>query len=276
MALSRREWLLGTAALVPAFGKQHEANPFEPHFLEILNGYLAACRNTSPSYAVCNFPHGTILPGSVAVSGKTYDSVSRMMPALSAWWAGGRRQPDLTQVLIDTFRHAFDPQSPDYWGPAPANHQHQKQVESSLVAWSVFLLGDKFLSQLESRDRANIQAWLASCTQVPVRHNNWAWFTAVNHAARLALKDRFDEFSYDRNAMFEDLRALDGMYAGKGWYNDDKPHAAFDYYNSWVFSSHFLYWNAMVGAKTMTGINGHTVNALPHERLQHVLKKYNR
>jgi len=34
--------------------------------------------------------------------------------------------------------------------------------------------------------------------------------------------------------------------------------------------------NAMVGAKTMTGINGHTVNALPHERLQQVLKKYNR
>ena len=34
--------------------------------------------------------------------------------------------------------------------------------------------------------------------------------------------------------------------------------------------------NAMVGAKTMTGINGRTVVALPHEELQHVLKKYNR
>jgi len=130
VSLNRREWLLGTAALVPVFGKQHQSGPFEPHFLEILNGYLAACRNTSPTYAVCNFPHGTILPGSVAASGKTYDSVSRMMPALSAWWMGGRRAPDLTQVLIDTFRHAFDPRNPDYWGPAPADHQHQKQVES--------------------------------------------------------------------------------------------------------------------------------------------------
>ena len=34
--------------------------------------------------------------------------------------------------------------------------------------------------------------------------------------------------------------------------------------------------NAMVGAETMTGVNGHKVFALPHERLQEVLKKYNR
>jgi D-aminopeptidase len=34
--------------------------------------------------------------------------------------------------------------------------------------------------------------------------------------------------------------------------------------------------NAMVGAKTMTGMNGRTVTALPHEKLQQVLKKYNR
>jgi D-aminopeptidase len=34
--------------------------------------------------------------------------------------------------------------------------------------------------------------------------------------------------------------------------------------------------NAMVGAQTMTGINGRTVMALPHEKLQQVLKKYNR
>jgi D-aminopeptidase len=34
--------------------------------------------------------------------------------------------------------------------------------------------------------------------------------------------------------------------------------------------------NAMVAAKTMTGINGNTVFALPHDRLQDALKKYNR
>lgn len=34
--------------------------------------------------------------------------------------------------------------------------------------------------------------------------------------------------------------------------------------------------NAMVAAETMTGINGHTVIALPHDGLREVLKKYNR
>lgn len=34
--------------------------------------------------------------------------------------------------------------------------------------------------------------------------------------------------------------------------------------------------NALVAAETMTGKNGHTVSALPHDRLREVLKKYNR
>lgn len=34
--------------------------------------------------------------------------------------------------------------------------------------------------------------------------------------------------------------------------------------------------NAMVAAETMTGINNHRVEALPHDRLREVLKKYNR
>jgi len=34
--------------------------------------------------------------------------------------------------------------------------------------------------------------------------------------------------------------------------------------------------NAMVGATTMTGVDGHTVEALPHDKLQQALKKYNR
>jgi D-aminopeptidase len=34
--------------------------------------------------------------------------------------------------------------------------------------------------------------------------------------------------------------------------------------------------NALVAAETMTGVNGHTVVALPHDRLRAVLQKYNR
>ena len=34
--------------------------------------------------------------------------------------------------------------------------------------------------------------------------------------------------------------------------------------------------NALVAAETMTGVDGHTVYALPHDRLREVLRKYNR
>jgi L-aminopeptidase/D-esterase-like protein len=34
--------------------------------------------------------------------------------------------------------------------------------------------------------------------------------------------------------------------------------------------------NAMVGAETMTGFQGHRVMALPHDALRDALKKYNR
>jgi len=34
--------------------------------------------------------------------------------------------------------------------------------------------------------------------------------------------------------------------------------------------------NAMIAAKTMTGVDGHRVMALPHDQLREVLKKYNR
>jgi L-aminopeptidase/D-esterase-like protein len=34
--------------------------------------------------------------------------------------------------------------------------------------------------------------------------------------------------------------------------------------------------NAMIGAETMTGYQGHTVTALPHQELREILKKYNR
>jgi L-aminopeptidase/D-esterase-like protein len=34
--------------------------------------------------------------------------------------------------------------------------------------------------------------------------------------------------------------------------------------------------NALIAAETMEGINGNIVYALPHDRLQAVLRKYNR
>ena len=43
-----------------------------------------------------------------------------------------------------------------------------------------------------------------------------------------------------------------------------------------VWSTEEAIVNALVAAETMTGINGNTVYALPHDRLRDVLSRYNR
>lgn len=230
----------------------------EAIFLDIVRGYVASASRTSDSYAVVEYPDATVTQSFLAKSGSSVTGVTRMMPALAAWIAA-RRQPgvlsvggkqfDLLDVVGSALVNGTNPEHKDYWGASPADAQNQRQVESSVVAWSLWLLRDTLLPQMSTLERRRIDDWLASCTQREVRRNNWAWFTAVNIAARIALKDRFDEFSFNQRFMFDDLQALDAMYAGDGWFNDDKPRHSFDYYNAWVFASHFLYWNAMVGSR---------------------------
>ena len=227
-------------------------------FLDIVRGYARSLAKTSDSFAVIEYPGATVTKNFLAKSGSSVTGVTRMLPALAAW-ISANRQPgvlsidgqkfDLLDVTGSALVNGTNPAHKDYWQPAPAGKQDQRQVESSVIAWTLYLLKDTLLPQLAPVERSRINAWLASCTKFPVRRNNWAWFTAVNQAARMALKDKFEEFTYDQTSMFEDLKVLEAMYEGQGWYNDDKPHASYDYYNSWVFASHFLYWNAMVGAR---------------------------
>ncbi len=48
------------------------------YFLEILDGFLRNAIKTSDSFAVCNFPQGTLLPACITPSGKTYVSVANI------------------------------------------------------------------------------------------------------------------------------------------------------------------------------------------------------
>ncbi len=228
------------------------------YFLEILDGFLRNALKTSDSFAVCNFPQGTLLPACITPSGKTYVSVARMMPALAAWVVA-KKQPDifqvgkesynLTDVLLSAFKNAFNPAHPDYWGEAPSNKATQRSVEAALVAWSLWQLGDDFLAKLTSIERTNIQKWLASCTQVPERENNHAWFSAINQATRIALSKKWKEFSGSEEWMLADLKAMEALAksAEDGWYSDSPTLSVYDYYNFWTFASHFLYWNRIIG-----------------------------
>ncbi|MFT7584632.1 MAG: D-aminopeptidase, partial [Cellvibrionaceae bacterium] len=49
-----------------------------------------------------------------------------------------------------------------------------------------------------------------------------------------------------------------------------------DLFEATAFATEEAIINAMVAAKTMVGINGSTVHAIPHDRLQAALQKYGR
>lgn len=252
--------LLPASAAAAQRGKKKSAEPPPPpppealvkaFFQEILRGYLANAAKTSPTLAVVEYPDATVTKSFLAKSGLSATGVTRMMPALAAWVAG-KRQPEsgALDALVKAFRNGTDPASPDYWLPNPDRTQNQRQVESSIVAWSLWTARDHVLPALTQSERKNVAAWLASCTKHPVRGNNWAWFTAVNLAVCARLSEKYPEFQSDEAFMLADLKVLDSMATGdSGWYNDGFKGHAYDYYNSWVFASHFLYWNALVGPR---------------------------
>jgi len=233
LKLNRREFLFAPAIVFSG----------RDFFKEILDGYLRNAKATSSSYAVCDFPGGTKVKSCLTPGGKTYVSVARMLPALASYAA-----PELDPILLATFRNAFDPAHPDYWGEASSTRTDQRQVEAALVAWSLWRLGDRFVSQLTTRERGNVQKWLASCTVVAERRSNHAWFSAINQAARYSLSRKWKEFRGDHQWMMDDLKALESMAtAGDGWYADSLTLPIFDYYNFWTFASHFLEWNQIAG-----------------------------
>ena len=248
--------LAGCALLRSATGQSQLVaephNQFDPYFLLILDGFLKNAEKTSPDYVVCDYPDGTKLKSCCTPGGKTYVSVARMLPPMAEWIATRDTLPQVRPVLLSIFRNAFDEKNPNFWGYAPANKATQLSVEAALVAWSLWRLGEQFVAELTPAQRTNIQKWLASCTQVPERKNNHAWFSACNHACRLVLSKKFPEFHGDEAWMLDDLKAMDELGAkstADGWCSDSPDQSIYDIYNFYVFPNFPLMWGGMIGAQ---------------------------
>ncbi|MBA3672070.1 MAG: DUF2264 domain-containing protein, partial [Gemmatimonadaceae bacterium] len=201
----------------------------------------------------------TILRSCITPSGKTYVSVARILPLIAEWLAAGKpaamdvdgERIDLRDVVLAIYRNAFDPAFPHYWGKPAPTAKTQRSVEAAVVAESLWRMRDTVLDRLTSRERANVQDWLASCTVVPERDNNHAWFHCVNQATRLRLAERWPEFTGDEGWMLADLAALDALYASgqDGWYSDSPLMSIHDYYNFYVFGNFPLLWSGIIGER---------------------------
>lgn len=265
--MHRREFLKLTAAAMsasafpalPAFAGEPTPQALDDHFTTILAGYLQNLeRTTKNSFAVCDYPDGTVIKTCTTPSGHGYVAVARMLPPMAEYFHA-RRKPDvftvrgkemsLTELLLQTFRDAFDPAHEHYWGEPTGTKPTQRSVEAALVAIALHRLGPDFLGKLTPQERSNINKWLASCTIIPERDNNHAWFHATNQAARLELGRTFPEFKGDEAWMLEDLKAMDALapLGDDGWYSDSPKLPIFDIYNFWTFGNFPLFWSRIIG-----------------------------
>jgi hypothetical protein len=232
-------------------------NGFDRYFLDIYSGFAKNAHATfggaeACDYTVCDYADGTKLKSCCTPSGKTYVSVARMLPSMAEYAASRLHGGGIREVCMSVFRNAFDPANPNFWGYAPSNKATQLSVEAALVAWSLSKLGENFVAELTPQQRTNIQKWLASCTQVPERATNHAWFTATNQATRLQLSTKFPEFAGDEAWMIEDLKALDALGAkstAEGWYSDSPDQPIYDIYNFYVFPNFPLMWGEIIGSR---------------------------
>jgi hypothetical protein len=264
--IQRRDFLkvttaaLAAAAVPRALWAAAPGNTeFDGYARSLLEGFIRNARRTAPGYAVCDFEGGTLVESCVTPSGKTYVSVARILPLIGEWLAAGKQsvltvdgeRVDLAEVAVEIFRNAFDPDFPHFWGKPPADKKTQRSVEAALVADGLWRMRASVLDRLTSRERANVQDWLASCTSVPERDNNHAWFHCINQSARLRLSEQWPEFRGDEAWMLADLKALDALFVPgqDGWYSDSPTVPMYDLYNFWTFGNFPLIWSGIIGER---------------------------
>ncbi len=226
---------------------------FHDRLARLLTGWYDSLIGTSDSLAVWETGQGVKLNNFVSRSGKQCDGVTRMLPALAAWTVQrgeptrisltDGREIDPRHIITSALTHGTDPHHRDYWDYRPRGGRNQRQVESSLVALSLWLARDWLFDRLTKEQIANIQQWLALCTANTHHFNNWSLFTAVNHAARVALADQGFEGSLE--AVRRDLLIGHDLYLADGWMWDSR-YSGLDYYNFWVNGSHHAYLRAML------------------------------
>ena len=185
-----------------------------------------------------------------ADAGGSYEGVTRMLWGLGGWLSQPGRSAvvrwrgesfDTAALLRQALVPGTDPESPGYWGSAPARGAYdQRTVESGQVAFATWQTRERIWTEMSDGERANLVAWLDRFGQWPPQwRSNWALFWALNHASRKALGA-----PYDQELIDSVLEYLDGVYCGDGWYDDGPRRGVrhFDDYNAWVFATHVLSW----------------------------------
>lgn len=190
-------------------------------------------------------------------AGGSYEGVTRMLWGLGSWlsypdrpaqleWRGVTY--DLEALTHRALVNGCDPNALGSWRHEPVFRKDwdQRTVESAQVAFVTWQTRDRLWSRMSDTERGHILDFLDQVGQRPAAWgSNWALFWVLNHAARKALDQPFDQ------TIIDDVLGgyLDGVYCGDGWYDDSAMRGVnyFDNYITWVFAMHVMAWAEMDG-----------------------------
>lgn len=166
------------------------------------------------------------------------ESWSRTLWGIGPLYAGGGEYKGLdTDMRI--LKQGIDPLSAGFWG-IPGDRD-QRHVETAALALSLIIARKHFWDPLDTKQREQLYAWLASIQKRKLPDSNWHFF-------RILVCTAFRELGLpvDEDAEAESFDLIESCYAGDGWYRDG-PAGVYDFYNPFGFHFYGLVYAAVAG-----------------------------
>ena len=179
------------------------------------------------------------------------ETFGRLMAGIAPWislpddgTAEGARRAELREMALKSYKHAVDPESPDYLG---WRGHGQALVDAAYVAESFLRGWDQLWEPLDSLTKQRYIAEFQQLRRVDPPYTNWVLFSSTIESLLAKAGAQYDEYRINSAC-----RKVEEWYTGDGWYADG-PEFAFDYYSSYVF--HPMYLETL---KTMADAGAYT------------------
>ena len=168
------------------------------------------------------------------------ETFGRLMAGLSPWLtlpdddtAEGQQRKQLREWALAAYKHAVDPESPDYL--AWRGHG-QALVDAAYVAESFIRAYDALWMPLDDVTKQRYLEEFQQLRRIEPPYTNWFLFSSTIESF---LAKAFGLKAYDDYRVMTTIRKVEEWYIGDGWYADG-PVFAFDYYTSYVFHAMYL------------------------------------
>ncbi len=168
------------------------------------------------------------------------ETFGRLMAGIAPWLAvpdddtaEGQQRRQLRQWALQAYKHAVDPESPDYlcWGVAGQN-----LVDAAYIAESFVRAYDVLWVPLDDVTKQRYIKEFQNLRHIDPPYTNWLLFSSVIESFIAKANNRRGWDEYRVNSA---CRKTEEWYVGDGWYADG-PVFAFDYYSSYVFHAMYL------------------------------------